>query len=232
MDAHRRRGTSLSETGRVLIISLHGNPAGCCMSHAASQLSQFNDCFGRPHWIVAKRVLRYLKKTADFRITYKYGGSDLQGFVDADWTGSVHDRKSFTGYAFTMNGGCVSWDSRKQRTVALSSTEAEYMALSEAAKEAVYLRCLVQELGINADNLTLSSDNLGAQMLASNPVFHARPKHIDIRHHFVRNIVESGLVRLRYLASEEMPDDVLTKALPKPKHEMHRTSGTIHSTEC
>jgi len=147
--------------GCLLYLSVATRPD---LAHAVSQLSQFNDCFGRSHWIAAKRVLRYLKKTADFGITYKYGESDLQGFVDADWAGSVHDRKSFTGYAFMMNGGCVSWDSRKQRTVALSSTEAEYMALSEAAKEAVYLRRLVQKLGVNADNLTLSSDNLGAQM--------------------------------------------------------------------
>lgn len=118
-----------------------------------------------------------------------------------------------------MNGGCISWDSRKQKTIALSSTEAEYMALSEAAKKAVYLQRLIRELGVDADKLKLSSDNLGAQMLASNLVFHTRTKHIDIRHHFVRDIVETGSVRLEYLASEEMPADVLTKALSKPKHE-------------
>lgn len=118
-----------------------------------------------------------------------------------------------------MNGGCISWDSKKQRTVALSSTEAEYMALGEAAKEAVYLRRLLRELGINAGRVKLSNDNIGAQRLATNPVFHARTKHIDIRHHFVREIVDAGLIRLEHVASEEMPADVLTKALTRPKHE-------------
>ncbi|KMQ91353.1 opie2a pol protein [Lasius niger] len=207
------------------------------VAHAASLLSQFNDCFAKAHWVVAKRVLRYLKGTANFGNTYKYGEDDFQGFVDADWAGSIHDRRSFTGYAFVINGGCISWYSKKQRTVALSSTEAEYMALDEAAKEAVYLRRLLRELGINTGKVTLSNDNLRAQRLATNPVFHARTKHIDIRHHLVREIVDAGLIRLEHVASEEMPADVLTKALTKPKHgtcirllELSRVPGTDHGT--
>lgn len=202
--------------GGLLYLSVATRPD---VAHAASLLSQFNDCFGRSHWVAAKRVLRYLKGTADLGIWYKYGEDDVQGFADADWAGSIHDRRSFTGYAFMMNGGCISWDSKKQRTVALSSTEAEYMALSEAAKEAIYLRRILDELGINIDKVKLCNDNIGAQRLATNPVFHVRTKHIDIRHHFVREVVDAGLIRLEHVASEEMPADVLTKGLSRPEHE-------------
>lgn len=107
------------------------------IAHAASLLSQYKDCFGRTHWAAAKRVLRYLKGTTRFGILFGSRQSPLTGFVDADWGGSVDDRRSFTGYAFTWNGGIISWESKKQKTVALSSTESEYTALGQAAKEAV-----------------------------------------------------------------------------------------------
>lgn len=202
--------------GALLYLSVATRPD---IAHAASSLSQFNENFGKVHWIAAKRVLRYLKGTADIGITFRRGQTSIEGYVDADWAGSTHDRRSFTGYAFIMNEGCISWDSRKQRTVALSSTEAEYMALSEAAKEAVYLRRLLLELGEEVDVIKLSNDNVGAQKLASNAIYHARTKHIDIRHHFVREIVESKQIELHHIASEKMPADVLTKALTKFKHE-------------
>jgi len=202
--------------GALLYLAVATRPD---VAHAASLLSQFNECFGKTHWIAAKRVLRYLKGTANLGIVFRRDRQALEGFVDADWAGSIHDRRSFTGYAFTMNGGCVSWDSKKQRTVALSSTEAEYMALSEAAKEAVYLRRFLLELDENIDVVRLSNDNFGAQKLATNPRYHARTKHIDIRHHFVREVVEIKVIELDHIASEEMPADVLTKAISKPKHE-------------
>jgi len=202
--------------GGLLYLSVATRPD---VTHAARVLSQFNDCFGKAHWTAAKRVLRYLKGTADVGITYKRGEGNFEGYVDADWAGSIHDRRSFTGYAFNMNEGCVSWESRKQRTVALSSTEAEYMSLSEGTKEAVYLKRLLRELGTDVDCVKLSNDNSGAQKLAMNPIYHARTKHIDIRHHFVREAIAAGFVRLQHLATEKMPADILTKALTKSKHE-------------
>lgn len=145
-------------------------------------------------------MLRYLKGTIDHGILYKYGKSDLIGYVDADWAGSIDDRRSFTGYAFVMNGAIVVWDSRKQRTVALSTTEAEYMALSEAAKEAVYLQRFLQELGqTDVSVMKMCIDNLSAQQLANYPVFHGRTKHIDVRHHFVRKIIGSGQIFLEHI---------------------------------
>lgn len=201
--------------GSLMYLSVATRPD---ISHAASVLSQYNDCFGKSHWIAAKRILRYLKKTAYTGIEFKPDGI-LKGFVDADWAGSLDDRSSFTGYTFVMNNSPISWESRKQRTVALSSTEAEYMALCDASKEAVYLLRLLKEVSEDSPNsLQLFNDNMGAQRLVVNPVYHARTKYIDIRHHYIREVMNSGRISLNYLPTEEMPADVLTKVLSKGKH--------------
>ena len=114
----------------------------------------------------------------------------------ADWAGDVGTRRSTSGYAFLMNNGCISWRSKKQRTVALSSTEAEYMALTEATQEAVWLKALLCELGEmkNDDVVKIYEDNQSSIALAKNPEFHKRTKHIDIRYHFVREKVTDGQV--------------------------------------
>lgn len=163
--------------------------------------------------------MRYLKNTANHGIIYRKECKELNGFTDADWAGCPLDRRSYTGYAFTLSGAAVDWESRKQRTVALSSTEAEYMSLTEAAKEAMYLRKLLKEIGIYEPNkISISCDNRGAQLLAENAVYHSRSKHIDLRHHFVRDVLKDGLIELKYLRTEDMPADILTKGLPRGKH--------------
>ena len=120
------------------------------------------------------------------------------GYSDADWGGDIETRRSTSGYVFVLNEGCISWRSKKQRTVALSSTEAEYMALSEAIQETVWLKAFMSELGEEVSNgaLTVFEDNQGAIALAKNPEFHKRTNHIDIRYHFVREKVEDGQVEL------------------------------------
>jgi hypothetical protein len=155
----------------------------------------------------------------DLGLVYEPDSDPLTGFVDADWGSCTEDRRSFTGYIFLLNGGPVSWDSRKQRTVALSTTEAEYMALSEGVKEAIYLQRLLQELG--ADEMIGSvvfCDNKGSLRLAENPTFHARSKHIDIRHHFVRDVLRTKKVTLEHVPTDHQVADFLTKGLPKMKH--------------
>ncbi|KMQ84639.1 retrovirus-related pol polyprotein from transposon tnt 1-94 [Lasius niger] len=117
----------------------------------------------------------------------------MTGYSDADWGKCTIDRKSYTGYSFILSGAAVSWKAQKQRTVALSSTEAEYMALAETAKEAAYLRTLLRELGDSGfSEITVFCDNRGAQILTENPAFHVRTKHIDIRHHYVRQAVKTA----------------------------------------
>ncbi|KAL7290151.1 hypothetical protein TKK_0015865 [Trichogramma kaykai] len=190
------------------------------ITHAVSWLSQFNSCFDKTHWAAAKRVLRYLKGTSNVKLVYSKDKDGLKGFADADWGSDISDRRSYTGYVFTLSNGAVSWYSKKQKSVALSSTESEYMSLSDASKEAIYLSRLLKELGFSHSAKTvLYNDNQSAGKLATNPIFHARSKHIDIRAHFVRDALKSGKFELKYLPTEEMTADILTKALPKAKTE-------------
>jgi len=156
------------------------------ISFACSYLGQFNNCYDRTHWTAAKRVLRYKKGTSDIGLFCTSTEEPLSGFVDADWGANLADRRSHTGMCFIWSGGPITWDSRKQRSVALSSNESEYMGLSDASKEAIYLRGMFDELGIKiCDRIPIYNDNQSAIKLAENPVHHARSKHIDIRYHFV-----------------------------------------------
>uniref|UniRef100_H3GB65 Reverse transcriptase Ty1/copia-type domain-containing protein n=1 Tax=Phytophthora ramorum TaxID=164328 RepID=H3GB65_PHYRM len=124
-----------------------------------------------------------------------------------------------------MNGGCISWRSKKQRTVALSSTEAEYMALSEATQEAVWLKVFLCELGEMASDeaVKIYEDNQGSIALAKNPQFHKRTKHIDIRYHFVREKVEDGQVVLQYVSTTDMLADIMTKAITAVQFQVLRS---------
>ncbi|XP_003377800.1 conserved hypothetical protein [Trichinella spiralis] len=143
----------------------------------------------------------------------------LMGFSDADWSGNSDDRRSYTGYVLKFGNAAISWESRKQKTDALSSTEAEYMALSEACKKAMHLKRIVEEITGLSKSVILHSDNQSALKLARNPVYHARTKHIDIRYNFIREGAERKDVELRYLPTEQMVADILTKGLFKPKQE-------------
>ena len=162
--------------------------------------------------------LRYLKGTADRGLKYDSVTSPLVGYADADWGGSVNDRRSDSGYVFLLGNGVISWESKQQRMVALSSTEAEYMNLSEATREAMHLRKSLSDLGFHcSQEVKIYNDNFGARMLVENPVFHARSKHIDIRHHFVRDDLKDGIISVEYVPTEDMVADMLTKGLPGPK---------------
>ncbi|UYV82114.1 hypothetical protein LAZ67_21000904 [Cordylochernes scorpioides] len=150
----------------------------------------------------------------------------LHGYADADWGGNLVDRKSHTGIVYFLARGPIAWESKKQQTVTLSSTESEYIALCEAGKEAVYLRALLDEMGfgelLNGPTV-LKTDNQGAQQLARNPVYHARTKHIDIKWHFIRSICSDGLVEVVHTPTQENVADILTKGLPRFLYEKHVT---------
>lgn len=153
-----------------------------------------------------------------YALKFSSKGESLQGFVDADWASDSLDRKSYTGFCFTMSGSAISWQSRKQRATALSSTEAEYVALSEAGREAIYLRDLLYELTGSLIKINLYCDNQSALKMATNHQCHNRSKHFDVKHHFVREIAKSGKVEISYLSTNEMPSDLLTKGLATIKH--------------
>lgn len=154
------------------------------ISFAVSYLSQFGTCYDSTHWTAAKRILRYLKGSLELGLKYRRTEEPVRGYVDADWANCPVDRRSYTGHTFVLGGAPVSWESRKQRTVALSSTEAEYIALTEAAKQASYIQRFLRELEYcGSDIVTIFCDNIGARKIAENPVFYGRTKHIDVRHY-------------------------------------------------
>ena len=191
---------------------------------AVGQLSQFLNNPSSKHMLAVKRVLRYLQGTPSLGITYGPPPSRLTGYSDADWAGDVNTRRSTTGYVVMLNNGAVAWRSQRQPTVALSTMEAEYMALTEATKELKWIKTFLAELGCNGQSTDstptdLYSDNQSAIALAKNPVSHARAKHIDIRHHFVREAIQDQIIWVQYIPTAEMTADSLTKALGREKHE-------------
>ena len=158
------------------------------ITEAVGLVSKFNSKPTEAHLTAAKRILRYLKGTLNLALKYQKSdnGMLMTGYSDADWASDPDDRHSTTRHLFVIAGGTVSWLSKKQAIVALSTTKAEYVALCSAAQEAVWLRRMLYELGTLSEKPTvLMEDNQGAIALSQNPVEHARTKHIEIRYHFI-----------------------------------------------
>jgi hypothetical protein len=194
------------------------------IAFTVAKLSQYNSDPNEVHHVAIKHVLRYLNGTTDMSIVY--GEQDtmsplvIAGYTDASWGDNLDDRRSTTGFAFTLNGGLISYESKKQPTVALSTMEAEYMALCQGAKEAISLQRLFADIqGKAISAITIHVDNQAAISHAKDPTDHARTKHIDIKHHFSREAFVKGMINIEYIPTEDMIADVLTKALPKIKHE-------------
>lgn len=139
----------------------------------------------------------------------------IGGYVDADFGGDVDTRRSTTGFIFSLYGGPISWRSSLQPITALSTTEVEYIGLTEAAKEAIWLKGLLTEMGLTQEAIRVHCDSQSALLLAQNSVYHARTKHIDIRYHRIRELVEDGEVELVKVHTKENPADALTKVLPR-----------------
>eukprot|EP00253_Pinus_taeda_P003146 PITA_03146 len=154
------------------------------------------------------------------------------GYTDSDWVGCASDRKSTSGCCFGLGLAVVSWFSRKQNSVALSSSEAKYMAASQASCEAIWLRKLLYGLFDQELRPTvIHCDNQSYIKLTDNPMFHDRSKHIDIRYHFIRDYVQKGVVKLEYISIDEQVADVLTKSLPRAKHVHFRDKmGVVRNT--
>ena len=178
-------------------------------------------------WTAVKQVIRYLKETIHLKLKLKVVDNlQLVGYVDADWAGDKSDRKSNSGYLFKLGEGTISWLSKKQGSVALSSTEAEYIAAALASQELVWLRQLLSDLHMPCtQSTTLYEDNQGCIKIACNEKISARTKHIDVRHHHLRDLQTRGIIDLEYCASEQMLADVMTKPLARDK--LHNISDQL-----
>ncbi|XP_042027066.1 secreted RxLR effector protein 161-like [Salvia splendens] len=189
------------------------------IAYVVSCLSIYMSNPGSVHWEALKWLLRYLKHTATYGLCYYKceNGVSLTGFVDSNYANDRDKRKSNTSYVFTVCSSCISWKSQLQHIVALSTTESEYIAITEAMKEAVWLKGVLSELKFLKLSPSVFSDSQSAIQLCENPVFHDRTKHIDVRFHYIRDIVEKGEVFLHKVHTDKNPADMGTKPLPTEK---------------
>jgi len=196
---------------------------------AVGKLSRFVSCYGKEHWAAIKRVLRYVKGSMDKGLVFdKNSSCVLPGFTDAEQASDHETRRSTTGFTFIFGGAAVSWGSKLQKTVVLSTMAAQYMALCEARKEAAWLNKLVQSVAtqglrtaISGRPINIKVDNSGCIDFFKNPVEHKRTKNIDIRYRFVREAITTGKVAREHCATDDMVADPMTKELGKTKHDKH-----------
>ena len=167
------------------------------------------------HLQAAKRAFRYLKGTVNYGIHYKKGGDgELLAFTNSDYAGDMEDRKSTFGYVFLMSSSVVSWCSKKQPIVTLSTTKAEFVAATICACQGVWMKRILKELGYSDGGCTtVMCDNSSTIKLSKNPVMHGRSKHIDVRFHFLRNLTKEGTIELVHCGSQDQVADIMTKPL-------------------
>jgi hypothetical protein len=193
------------------------------ITYAVSTLSQHLENASITHLEFARRVIRYLKGTKDLRLILG-GTPSICGYSDADWASTL-DRRSISGFAFFLGDGSVSWSSKKQPIVTLSSTESEYVALTHAAKDIIWIHKLLAEISpVYPERPLLPStvfcDNQGAIRLSKDSTFHARTKHIDVHFHFICQTISQNHISLDYIPTTDMIADIFTKSLS-----FHKFSG-------
>jgi hypothetical protein len=234
---------SLPEVADADLTSKYQRLVGCLLylaistrpdiAYYAMWLGQFNAKPSRSHFLVGKHVLRYLSGTKDLALCFGSpsprvpstlrGYTQIVGCSDADWASDAADRKSISGYSFFFEGSLVSWSAVKQKSIALSSTEAEYYALTHAFKEALWLRAFLALLKLPSPRpFPILCDNQAACSLSNSLAISARSKHIDIRHHFIRDHIQDGSSSTTWLPTDDMPADIFTKVLPFPAFSRHR----------
>jgi hypothetical protein len=193
------------------------------IAHAVGVVSRFLSDPGREHWNAVKWIMRYLRGTSKLCLSFGSGKPMLVGYTDSDMAGDVDTRKSTSGYLITFSGGAVSWQSRLQKCIALSTTEAELIAATEACKELLWMKKFLQELGFKQQQYVLFCDNQSTIHLAKNSSFHSRSKHIDVRYHWIRDTLNDKLLTLEKIHTDDNGSDMLTKALTREKLETCRS---------
>ena len=205
------------------------------IAFAVGYVSRFMENPQVEHWTAVKRILRYLQGTKTHGIYFQPGNKvDFRGDSDADWAGDHSDRKSTSGYAFILMGAPISWGSKKQSSVSLSTSEAEYIASSLAVQEGKWINHLLCEI-LNATcepgpELKIFEDNQSCIKMTKNPVNHGRAKRIDIKYHHIRDEVKRGKVHLEYCETTNMLADIMTKGLPGPRHKDMTAALGLHTS--
>uniref|UniRef100_H3H220 Reverse transcriptase Ty1/copia-type domain-containing protein n=1 Tax=Phytophthora ramorum TaxID=164328 RepID=H3H220_PHYRM len=207
------------------------------IAYAVGYVSCFMENPQEEHWVAVKRIFRYLQGTKTHGICFKPGDKiDFRGYSDADWAGDLADRKSTSGYAFMLMSAPVSWGSKKQSSVSLSTSEAEYIALSLAIQEGKWIHRLLCEILAAANDtgpeLMIREDNQSCIKMTKNPVNHGRAKHIDIKYHHIRDEVKRGEVKLEYCETSVMMSASITEVsqYSAPRHTELTAALGIHGT--
>jgi len=202
------------------------------LAYAVGVVSRYMEAPGKEHWAAVKRILRYLKGTTGYGYRYEKGAElkpMLLGFSDSDFAGDVEDRKSTMGVVYFLGNSLVTWSSQKQKTVALSSCEAEYVAAAAAACQGVWLsRLITAMMGTKEAPVKLLMDNMSAIALSRNLVHHDRSKHIDTKFHFIRECIEEGKVEVDHVGTAGQLADIFTKSLGRVRFvELRSALGVV-----
>jgi len=188
------------------------------IAYAVGVASRFLANPGREHWEAVKWILRYLRGTSKVCLSFGSGPAALTAYTDADMARDIDTRKSTSGFVLTFAGGVVSWQSRLQKCVSLSTTEAEYIATTEACKEMLWMKRFIEELGLEQENYVIFCDSQSVIHLSKNPSLHSKSKHIDVRYHWIRDVLEKKLLELEKIHTDDNVADMLTKPLAKERH--------------
>lgn len=216
------RNIPYSSAVRSLMYAMVGSRPD--IAHAVGLVSRYMSSPNKEHWKAVNWVLRYLRGSSNCHLTFKKSDNfDIKGYCDSDHAADLDRRRSITGYLFQVGGITVSWRSGLQHIVAISTTEAEYMALAEATKEALWLKRITCELGFPQKSVEIFCDSQSAICLAKNNVFHERTKHIQIRFHFIRDVIAEGDLVVTKIDTQINPADILTKSVPVKKFEDGRS---------
>lgn len=202
------------------------------LAAAVNFLSQFQSCPNEIHWVHLRRILRYIKGSIDFGLTYRRNKTSpmIEVFSDADWANNLSNRRSVNGCLFKVFGSTVCWITRKQQTVALSSTEAELAALCVAACHVMWLTRLLQDLWCESNEpVIMYEDNQSAMKVSEESKDYGRLKHVDVKLHFLRDLIKRNQVRLQFIPSSDQPADMMTKGLPTSTFQRHRASIGLSS---
>lgn len=202
-----------ASVGSLLYLSTRTRPD---IALAVNRVSKYCNSPTEEHWSAVKRIFRYLQGTKSLGLMYQCKGSvECKGYSDADWGGDRDDRKSTSGYCFFVGNALISWRSSKQSCVALSTAEAEYIALSSAGQEAAWLTKLLKDFNVKTNSIELFEDNQAAICIAKNPKDMRKTKHVDLKYHYVRSLVLNDVINVSYSPTDDMTADIFTKALSR-----------------